>query len=69
MKGKNMPVDAIAYKVVNDRTNEITAMKNGKIAWSGKITIAADGKSRTVAINGTDDSGKKYKSKAVYDKE
>jgi len=28
MKGKNMPVDSIAYKMVNDRTNEITAMKN-----------------------------------------
>jgi uncharacterized protein (DUF1501 family) len=65
----NMPADAIAYKVVNDRTNEITAMKDGKTVWSGTITVAKDGKSRTVSINGTDDKGKKFTSKAVYDKE
>lgn len=65
----NMPWDAASYKVVNERTNEITTMRNGKVLWSGPITVSADGKSRTVTINGTDASGKKYKSKAVYDKE
>jgi hypothetical protein len=38
------------------------------MAWSGKITVAADGKSRTVTINGTDEKGKKFSGKAVYDK-
>ena len=65
----NMSWDSAAYKVVNDRTNEITTMKNGKVVWSGKITVAKDGKSRTVTINGTDANGKKFKAKAVYDKE
>ena len=65
----NMPADSFAYKVVNDRTNDITAMKNGKTAWTGTITVAKDGKSRTVIVNGTDEKGKKYTSKAVYDKE
>jgi hypothetical protein len=65
----NMPANSIAYKVVNDRTNDITAMKDGKIVWTGKITVAADGKSRTVTINSTDEKGKKVKGKAVYDKE
>jgi len=69
MRGKNMPVDAIAYKVVNDRTNEINAMKNGKTTWSGTITVSKDGKSRTVDIHGTDENGKKFTSKAVYDKQ
>jgi hypothetical protein len=69
VKGKNIPVNSIAYKVVNDRTNEVTAMKDGKVMWSGKIEVAADGKSRTATINGTDENGKKFKSKAVYDKE
>src|SRR2546425_25265 len=64
----NMPFNSIAYKVVNDRTNDITAMKDGKMIWSGTITVAADGKSRTVTINGTDADGKKFKGKAVYDK-
>jgi hypothetical protein len=64
----NLPYNSVAYKVVNDHTNDITAMKDGKIAWTGKITVAADGKSRTVAINGTDADGKKFKAKVVYDK-
>ena len=65
----NLPYDSVAYKVVNDRTNDITTMKDGKSVWTGKITVAADGKSRAVTINGTDADGKKFKGKAVYDKE
>src|SRR5712692_9480704 len=65
----NLPYDSFAYKVVNDRTNDITAMKGGKIAWSGRITVAVDGKSRIFTINGTDADEKKFKGKAVYDKE
>jgi hypothetical protein len=65
----NLPYDSVVYKVVNDRTNDITTMKDGKIVWTGKITVAADGKSRTVTLNGTDANGKKFKGKAVYDKE
>jgi len=65
----NLSWNSAAYKVVNDRTNDITTMKDGKIVWSGKITVSADGKSRTVTLNGTDADGKKFKGKAVYDKE
>jgi hypothetical protein len=64
----NMPYNAMAYRVVNDRTNDITAMKDGKVMWTGKITVAADGKSRTVTVNGTDAAGKKFSGKAVYDR-
>jgi hypothetical protein len=60
--------NAIAYRTVNDRTNDITALKDGKVMWSGKITVAPDGKSRTVTMNGTDANGKKFSGKAVYDK-
>ena len=65
----NVPVNSIAYRVVNDRTNELTATKDGKVMWSGRIEVAADGKSRTATISGTDENGKKFKSTAVYDKE
>lgn len=65
----NLSWDSAAYKVVNDRTLDITTMKDGKVAWTGKIAVAADGKSRTVTINATDEKGKKVKSKAAYDKE
>jgi hypothetical protein len=64
----NLPYNSIAYRMVNERTNDITAMKDGKTMWTGRIAVAADGKSRTVTINGTDANGKKVKSKAVYDK-
>jgi hypothetical protein len=65
----NLPWNSAAYKVVNDRTNDISAMKDGKMVWTGRITVAADGKSRTVTQNGTDANGKKFNGRAVYDKE
>lgn len=64
----NLPYNSVAYKVVNERTNDITAMKDGKMIWSGTITVSADGKSRTVTINGTGADGKKFSGEAVYDK-
>jgi len=64
----NMPWDAAAYTVVNDRTNNITTTKDGKVVWTGRIEVSKDGKSRTVTVNGTDANGKKYTSKVVYDK-
>ena len=64
----NLAWDAAAYKVVNDRTYEITTMKGGKVFSNGKSTVSADGKTRTVATEGTGADGKKFKSKAVYDK-
>ena len=64
----NLTWNAAAYKVINDRTNDITTFKDGKVAWSGRITVAADGKSRTVTLNGTGADGKKFKGTAVYDK-
>jgi hypothetical protein len=64
----NLPYNSVAYKMVNERTNDITAMKDGKMIWTGRITVGADGKSRTVTINGTDANGKKFNGTAVYDK-
>jgi hypothetical protein len=67
LKG-NLTYNSVAYKMVNDRTNDITTMKDGKMVWNGRITVSADGKSRTVTVNGTDAKGKKFKGTAVYDK-
>ena len=64
----NVAWDSAAYKVVNDRTNEITTMKNGKVCLDRENHFAADGKSRTATVNGTDAIGKQFHSKAVYDK-
>ena len=72
--GKDYPVtgdstqDARSYKKIDDRTMEFEVKKDGKVTISGKIAVSADGKSRTVTTSGTDEKGKKVKSKAVYDK-
>src|SRR5213082_902159 len=47
----NLSWNSAAYKVVNDRINDITTIKDGKVAWTGRIVVAADGKSRTVSVN------------------
>jgi lipopolysaccharide export LptBFGC system permease protein LptF len=65
----NLSWNSAAYTTVNDRTNDITVMKDGKTMWTGRIEVSKDGKSRTVTVNGTDEKGKKFTSKAVYDKE
>jgi hypothetical protein len=73
--GKDYPVtgdpasDSRAYKMVNDHTLELTNKKGGKVTVTGKIVVAADGKSRTLTTSGTDPQGKKFKSIAVYDKQ
>ena len=64
----NLPYSAIGYRVINDHTNYIQALKDGKVMWSGRITVSKDGKSRTVNIHGTDAKGKKFSGKAVYNK-
>ena len=64
----NLPYNEVMYKVENDHTNDITARKDGKVLWTGKITVAKDGKSRLVNVSGTDANGKKFKTKAFYDK-
>jgi flavin-dependent dehydrogenase len=48
---------------------ELTTKKDGKVTITGRIVVAADGKSRTLTTSGTDAQGKKFKSIAVYDKQ
>ena len=64
----NLSWDAMAYKAVNDRTYDITAMKGGKMSWSGRSTVSTDGKTRTLNMSGMGADGKKFKAKIVYDK-
>jgi hypothetical protein len=64
----NLAWDAMAYKMVDDHTYDITAMKGGKMSWSGRSAVAKDGKSRTLNMSGTGADGKKFKAKVVYDK-
>lgn len=73
--GKEYPVtgdpssDARSYRMVDKRTLEITAMKGGKAAMTGRIVFSADGKSRTLTTTATDAQGKKVTNVAVYEKQ
>ncbi len=60
--------DTRSYKKIDDRTMEFTVKKDGKVTITGRIVVAADGKSRTVTTSGTDAKGKKFKNTTVYDK-
>jgi hypothetical protein len=73
--GKDYPLsgdpnsDTRSYTKVNERTLTSTNKKNGKVRVTGKIVISADGKSRTVTVNGTTPKGKKFTNVVVYDKQ
>ncbi len=73
--GKPYPVvgdsnfDARSYTQVDARTLDLSVMKGGKVMGTGRIVLAADGKSRTVTLKGTDASGKQVEATAVYDKQ
>jgi hypothetical protein len=58
-----------SYKVIDDRTLELTNKKNGKVSLKARITVSADGKSRTVTVTGVEPSGKKVEYTEVYDKQ
>jgi hypothetical protein len=54
---------------IDTRTLGFNVKQGGKTTISGRIVVAPDGKSRTVTTSGTDASGKKVSSNAVYDKQ
>jgi hypothetical protein len=73
--GKDYPVtgdataDTRALKQIDDHTLEMTAKKGGKVTLTGKIVVAADGKSRTLTASGTDSMGMKIEGMSFYDKQ
>ena len=72
--GKDYPVtgdpasDMRAYTKVDDRTLDFSVKKAGKVTITGRVSVAADGKSRTVTTTGTSAKGKKFNNTAVFDK-
>jgi len=73
--GKDYPLtgdptaDTRSYKQIDPRTLELTNKKGGKVVVSGKITVSADGKTRTVSTKGVDANGKKVATTAFYNKQ
>lgn len=73
--GKDYPVagdpnsDARSYTKIDNRTLGLKVKKGGEVTVNGFIVVSTDGKTRTVNVNGTDPTGKKFRSTAVYDRE
>jgi len=73
--GKDYPVtgdstsDARAVTKIDDHTLNFSVKKGGKVLFTGRIVLSADGKTRTVTTEGTDDAGNKVNATAVYDKQ
>lgn len=76
--GKDYPVvgqgdsvsDTRAYTKIDDLTLEFTIKKDGKTLSSGRIIVAAGGKSRaTVSMSAPSGAGKEFGSRSAYDKQ
>jgi hypothetical protein len=68
LKG-NPASDTRAYTAVDDHTLSFVEKKGAAVTISGRISVAADGKSRTVDATATDSKGMKVNTHAVYDKQ
>jgi hypothetical protein len=73
--GKDYPVtgdptsDARSYQSVDANTLAMSVKKAGNETVTGRIVVAANGKSRTVTTSGTDSKGNKISNTAAYDKQ
>ena len=73
--GKSYPItgdpssDSRSYTKVNDHTLNITNKMGAKVTTSGRIVVAANGKTRTITTSGTNAAGKKVSVVGVYDKQ
>lgn len=61
--------DKRSYRMINRRTLSFREKMGRKIITTGTITVARNGKSRTVVSNTTDASGKHFHNVAFYDKQ
>ena len=72
--GKDYPVtgdptsDTRSIKQIDDHHLELTVKKGGKVTITGKVVVAADGKSRTLTSSGLDSMGMKIETMSFYDK-
>lgn len=72
--GKDYPVkgdplgDMRSYTKVDANTLTFVGKQGDKVIFTGKVVVAADGKSRTVTSE-ANDKGQKYQTTSVYDKQ
>jgi hypothetical protein len=72
--GKDYPIrgnpnaDVIALRRIDDSSYEAVQKMSGKVTITSRVSISADGKTRTVVQTGTDAKGRKVMNTLVYDR-
>ena len=61
--------DMRSYRKINNHTLALTGKKDGKVTLNGRITVTANGRTRTVTTTAAGPKGKRVSNRAVYDKE
>ena len=69
MKGNNPDADMMAFSKVDARTYDIVQKKGGKTTITGRIVVAADGKTRVTTTSGKDGQGQTVSTTQVYEKQ
>src|SRR5437016_12327958 len=57
-----------SYRKIDDRTMEFAAKKGGKVTITGRIVVAPDGKTRSVAASGLGSKGDKLHNTSIFNK-
>ena len=65
----NLSQDALSFKKLDAHTYHVENKLKGKVLTINHIVVAADGKSRTTTISGTNAEGQKVHHVVVYDKQ
>ena len=63
------PYDAVSGKSMGANQREVMYSKGGKVVFTIRTRISADGKTMTGTVKGTDAQGKPVEGTAVYDKQ
>lgn len=65
----NESQDAVSFRQLNANTYHVENKLKGKVVSINHIVVAADGKSRTSTLSGTNAEGKKINNVVVYDRQ
>ena len=65
----NTGQDAVSFKKLDAHTYHVENKLKGKVLTTNHIVVAADGKSRTTTMTGTNADGQKIHNVVVYDKQ
>jgi hypothetical protein len=72
--GKDYPIrgnpnaDVVALRRIDDSSYEVLLKMSGKVTITSRVSISADGRTRTVVQTGNDAKGQKVMNTIVYDR-